>query len=180
MQVYRVGESTPLMQWDTEIGSQLAFGSFQRWGVDGLALGTYHGLWLYRSPIVEPDATADWDGDGLPDAWEQAHRTDPHTQDAGADPDGDGSDNLTEWAAGTSPSDSTSRFELRLTRGEDGTWLGQFPSRAGCHYQMQSAGDLEGPWVPAGSSIEGTDASVTVPLPSALDTQWFRVSISMP
>jgi hypothetical protein len=50
---------------------------------------------------------SDWDGDGLPDAWESAYSlnpTDP-TGDYGADgdPDGDGFNNREEYLAGTDP-----------------------------------------------------------------------------
>lgn len=45
----------------------------------------------------------DRDGDGLPDAWERAHGTDPARADAREDPDGDGLDNETERRLGTLP-----------------------------------------------------------------------------
>ena len=45
----------------------------------------------------------DSDSDGLPDAWELAHGTDPNTPDADLDPDNDGRTNLEEYNAGTDP-----------------------------------------------------------------------------
>lgn len=48
--------------------------------------------------------TFDYDGDGMPDWWEQAHRTDQlSAADASADPDGDGLSNLGEYENGTDP-----------------------------------------------------------------------------
>src|SRR5581483_7713760 len=54
----------------------------------------------------------DTDGDGLPDAWEQANGTDPNTPDANADPDLDGLTNLQEYRAGTIPTDASSTLRL--------------------------------------------------------------------
>ncbi len=49
------------------------------------------------------DAPPDRDRDGLPDAWERRHGTDPSRDDARDDPDGDGLDNATERRLGTLP-----------------------------------------------------------------------------
>lgn len=48
-------------------------------------------------------APPDRDRDGLPDAWELRHGTDPKRADAHEDPDADGLDNAAELAAGTAP-----------------------------------------------------------------------------
>jgi len=48
-------------------------------------------------------ASADSDGDGMPDAWEIAHGLNPKLNDAAKDPDHDGLTNLQEYAAGTDP-----------------------------------------------------------------------------
>jgi hypothetical protein len=48
-------------------------------------------------------ALADSDGDGLPDAWEQAMRTGVAVADADADPDRDGKTNAQEYAARSDP-----------------------------------------------------------------------------
>ncbi len=45
----------------------------------------------------------DWDGDGLPDDWEQAYGLDPAVNDAALDSDGDGVPNLLEYQRGTDP-----------------------------------------------------------------------------
>ncbi len=51
-------------------------------------------------PELRPD---DYDGDGLPDAWEHHHGTDPLQPSADADPDGDGLSNAEEYARGSDP-----------------------------------------------------------------------------
>jgi hypothetical protein len=70
------------------------------------------------------DPSADDDGDGLPNAWEEQYNLDPNSalgaDGATGDPDGDGIDNLTEYYLGTNPtatsSESSSGAPLRIHR----------------------------------------------------------------
>jgi hypothetical protein len=57
-------------------------------------------------------STDDTDGDGLPDAWELAHGTNPNVNDATMDPDGDSLTNLGEFFAGTDPQDGASFLKV--------------------------------------------------------------------
>lgn len=62
-------------------------------------------------------ATADSDGDGLPDAWEQEATLDPlDPADAALDADGDTQSAWAEWVAGTDPTNDASFFQwLEIT-----------------------------------------------------------------
>jgi hypothetical protein len=57
-------------------------------------------------------SSADADGDGLPDVWEQAHGLIVGANDSGLDPDHDGQTNLQEFIAGTDPQDGASYLRV--------------------------------------------------------------------
>ena len=98
--------------------------------------------WVAASPTpgakLDP-ASADSDGDGLPDLWEEAHGTDRTMPDGAADPDGDGQDNLAEYQAGTDPQDPASvlRIEVAGPAAADGTVRLRFLAVAGRTYRVQ-------------------------------------------
>jgi hypothetical protein len=84
---------------------------------------------------------SDWDGDGLPDAWEYAHNLNPvdATGEAGAagDPDGDGFTNQEEYIAGTDPERPTLRFAA-MQLAVEGVRL-SFRVPAGWRLELQAA-----------------------------------------
>lgn len=170
---------TQVGRLDTGTGTDLALGSFQRWGVDGLAYMAPGGLRVFRSPLVIPNPTSDWDADGMPDAWEQTFGTDPHRGDANLDLDGDGQDNASEYAAGTAPNEFGSRLELRLKVAETGGWQAEVEARSGRRYQLEGAPDAAGPWTSIGAVIEGTGSVILLPLPTDADSQLFRVRVGL-
>ncbi len=69
------------------------------------------GTLIYNTAVLNPSADAD--GDGIPNGYEQAHGLDPlNPADASADNDGDGFSNLQEYLAGTDPNSSASAFRI--------------------------------------------------------------------
>lgn len=82
------------------------------------------------SPNGPDMAVGDTDGDGMPNAWEDAHpdlcRNDPF--DGGEDPDRDGFNNLAEYYADTDPRDSVSKLQMLGVLGGRGSirvgWVG--------------------------------------------------------
>ena len=96
--------------------------------------------WTIQSPVPDTDQ------DGLPDAWESAHRLNPgDPADAALDRDGDTQSNLEEYVAGTDPGDPASRF-LATASTTGGQPQVSFSSVAGKSYHILSSTDLAGPW----------------------------------
>ena len=68
-------------------------------------------LYYYKLEDIDYDGTrrmhgpvcVDWDGDGIPDDWEQRYGLNPAVDDSGLDPDGDGLTNLQEYYRNTNP-----------------------------------------------------------------------------
>lgn len=94
--------------------------------------------WFAAPPSAGLPPTNDRDGDGMPDAWELAHKLDPdNPDDAAEDADDDGSTNLHEYLTGTDPRDPASLLKLTVVRSQDGTLNLQFPTVAGRSYTVE-------------------------------------------
>jgi hypothetical protein len=105
--------------------------------------------WLAALPTPGPSGTADSDGDGLPDSWEQQYFGSPTAGIASADSDGDGMTNGEEYQAGTHPLNASSR--LRITPNSvinsGGTVMFQFSAVSNRTYTVQYRTSLStGSW----------------------------------
>jgi hypothetical protein len=92
--------------------------------------------------------TLDTDGDGMPDAWEQAHSLSWTVNDAALDLDGDGATNLAEFIAGTRPDDASSVLRIDILTpviGRQEVVLG-FNALSNRTYAVLQAASLPGPW----------------------------------
>ena len=124
----------------------------------------------------------DTDSDGLPDDWENTNFGNLG-QLANGDPDNDRLTNLQEYAVGSNPNSASSGMP---TVGVSGTTASgftiTFPTVAGRTYQVLGAESLTSSWNNIGSSIlgDGTQKSVTDPLPNAPSRKFYKVQISSP
>lgn len=133
-------------------------------------------------PNVPPDF--DFDGDGLPDAWELTFGFDPdNSADATEDADGDGQTNLAEFVAGTDPRDPASVLALRVNLGPgDGITL-RFTAVNGRTYRLhrREALDESHSWelvdeVSAGDADRELEVSEAPPRPEGT-AQLYRLQV---
>ncbi len=135
----------PGLPWP--IGASGTSNSLQR--VSAAEFGNDPANWIVGAPNPGPQAVVlDSDGDGMPDAWEDANglkANDP--TDASEDPDGDGLTNLEEYRAGTNPHDGTSSLAVTITT--SGGMELSFVAVADHSYTVEYRDSLsEGTWLP--------------------------------
>jgi parallel beta-helix repeat protein len=130
-------------------------------------------------------ATADSNGDTIPDGWVHSHGLNPIDPNvANGNPDGDAFTTLNEWIADTDPTDPVSR--LRIVSFNFGPpFTLRFQSSAGRRYTLFSATDLTLPvtWTPVPGQIR-------VPGTGGLDTladggvagpnKFYRLGVELP
>ena len=121
----------------------LAAGGFSLQRRELHRFGSEPANWEAAAPTPGRSPNYDRDGDGLPDAWESLHQTDPATPDADADPDQDGLTNYQEFLAGTDPQDAASRLELQIDPA--GPVL-RFLAKAEVPYTLEFLEDFDAQW----------------------------------
>jgi hypothetical protein len=98
--------------------------------------------WHVASPTpgeLSTQTSQDVDGDGVPDAWEMGHGTDPLVADGATDPDADGYSNLQEWQAGTDPQNPASFLRFDSIEAGAGTVMLRFQAKADRSYTLLGA-----------------------------------------
>jgi len=122
-----------------------------------------------------PHLGLDANGNRLSDIFEAYY---PQATTPGADDDGDGMSNASEAAAGTHPLDRTSVFQITSISHTAGTVTLSWPSVAGKVYQIQITSKNGQNWLPAGSLLQGTGATLTAPVTPDTTRQMIRVQVS--
>jgi hypothetical protein len=127
-------------------------------------------------------ATADSNGDGIPDGWTHAHGlnpTDPAV--AAGNPDNDPQTTLDEWLADTDPTDPFSYFRLESIVPGPPVGL-SYQSSTARRYSLLESTDLTG-WtaVPGQSNVPGSGGVDTLTATGGAEMRkFFRVSVSLP
>jgi hypothetical protein len=126
-------------------------------------------------------ALVDSDEDGIPDWWMMKYFGHP-TGQAGDlsraldDADGDGVSNMQEYLAGTSPTDSTSVFQLSTDTPANGTMGLTWPAVSGKSYQVQYKTNLDDSvWLTAPGSVWVMGGQGYYLAPTAQPHSFYRV-----
>ena len=108
--------------------------------------------------LAPVESKSDFDGDGLPDAWEIAAGLNPNSAaDVNEDSDGDGYTNREEYIAGTNPRDPKSLLKLESITADPSGVLISFIAMAEKSYSVQMASDpASGVW----QTLENIEAHV--------------------
>ena len=127
--------------------------------------------------LVSPDT----DGDGMPDAYEQAAGLNSAVSNLDMDADNDGIPDLVEYRLGTNPTDPTSFFSAvaSTTTPDTGDLQLKWPSVAGEEYQIEYSQDLGTPFSPL-ASVTATSGETSYAIVRTLQTGFFRVSKTLP
>lgn len=162
--VYNLGNKECLATYDLP-GQVEVITAIKRWGVDGLAVSTSaNQLFLLRISEIQLKNNSDFDGDGLPDLWEQTNQLDPNDlRDARLDRDGDGASNLSEYLAATDPNEAGSNLRITFSLAPEPCLI--FTSASGKVYVIETSDCLDREsWTPV-QEMTGNGAPIRYVLP---------------
>jgi len=147
------------------------------------------------NPSVYLGASADTDGDGIPDVsdpdddndgipddWENDHGLNPLVDDASGHSDPDPYDNWFEYVSDTDPMDGDSwqTFSFEIDPGT-GDPTARFSTSASRRYTVRYRTNLiDGVWQDLGAPFPGTGSEMAVPDPADGNQRYYRLRIELP
>ena len=136
--------------------------------------------------IIITFGDSDFDGDGLPDWWEQQYGLDPlddgtvnPDNGASGDPDGDGFSNLQEFLAGTDPKNSNSALRITtIARAASGDIVITWDSVADKTYIVQSADNVPGGYANLSGLIVAASSTTSYTNTTGIAARFYRVKLA--
>lgn len=143
---------------------------------------------IYRTALTDTEvaelevAEDDTDGDGLPDAWEIAHGTDPLLADALLDSDDDQRNNYVEYLMGTDPQSGVAHMQAEMLRlAETGEIVVNFPTRSDRYYTILQSDTMEpNSWQSVQGPFRGTGAVMSFSDEGTEPRRFFRIMVELP
>jgi len=122
-------------------------------------------------------ASADTDGDGMPDVWEIQFGTNPLVPDPDQDPDGDGLTNLEEYQAGTDPLSAQSALKLAAVVPAPGSLALSFLAVSNRSYSVVYRTVLSDPiWLNLTNLVaQPTNCLISIPQSPLGATRYYRL-----
>jgi parallel beta-helix repeat protein len=130
-------------------------------------------------------ATADSNGDGIPDGWLHRHGLNPTNPDVGSgDPDNDGLTTFQEWIADTDPTNPLSNFRIQAISNAPVPTL-FFMTSSNRQYTLYYSTNLaigSAGWtnVPGQVKVQGTGSLDSLADPDAAPEKFYRVGVELP
>ncbi|MCZ7591221.1 MAG: thrombospondin type 3 repeat-containing protein [Kiritimatiellae bacterium] len=134
----------------------------------------------YDDDGIDDVCDPDFDGDGMPNWWEEFYGFDPYSpHDAALDEDGDGFTNLEEYLYGTNPRDSASYFGF--VNNAQTTPSVSFVSSTGRLYDIWVTTNLvTEPWQPWMTNLPGSNAVMSITDTNAQPERFYRLRVTAP
>lgn len=134
----------------------------------------------YDGDGIDDVCDPDFDGDGMPNWWEDHYTFDPYSpHDAALDADVDGFSNLEEYRYGTNPRDFSSRFGFTAyTNAPPGL---SFVSSTGRLYDIWVTTNLIAtPWSVWMTNLQGSNATMSLADTNAFSERYYRLRVTAP
>ena len=132
---------------------------------------------VYTFSVLDP--LGDYDGDGLPNAWEAQYFSGPTNAQASDDPDTDGQDNAQEFIAGMDPTNSLSVFKITNCAPMGSDFVIEWPTVSGRVYSTYWSTNLTHSFHTLQSEINYPRNSSSDVMHNAQTECFYRIDVHM-